>query len=296
MSDEIEVPIEVDAATYAYLLKQAAPRHKGAGSSRKLAKRAEDPTITQARQQMKAAVHHFLTTVATKTAAAFLESEKLAKSKDEELAALLRRVPAITWEDLVPDLAGDLKTIACAGGARALAQIEVTDRQMLSDVNEVASDWADSRAAELVGMRRLASGRLVRNPDAQWTISDKTRDDLRQIVTEAFEKKTTMKELADQIQGAGTFSEYRAHMIAATETIRSENQGNLAGWRTSGQVLELDWVLSADHDDAASDCECGDNADGDPYPIDEAPELPAHPNCTCALVVARLVGQEERGD
>jgi hypothetical protein len=48
-------------------------------------------------------------------------------------------------------------------------RIEVTDKQMLSDVNEVASDWADSRAAEMVGMRRLASGRLVQNPQAQWT-------------------------------------------------------------------------------------------------------------------------------
>ena len=35
MPDEIEVPVEVDAATYAYLLKQAAPRHKGEGSRRK---------------------------------------------------------------------------------------------------------------------------------------------------------------------------------------------------------------------------------------------------------------------
>ena len=296
MPDEIEVPIEVDAATYAYLLKQATPRDKRGGSSRKLAKRAEDATITQARQQMKAAVLHFLTAVATKAAAAILGSEKLAKGKDEELPALLRRIPLIEWDGLVPDLADPLKTITKAGGARALAELEITDRQMLSDVNEVASDWADSRAAEMVGMRRLSSGRLVQNPEAQWTISDKTRDDLRQIVTEAFEKKTTMKELADQIQGAGTFSEYRAHMIAATETIRAENQGNLAGWRQSGQVEELDWLLSADHDDAASDCECADNADGGPYPIDEAPELPAHPNCTCSLVVARLVGQDEKGD
>jgi hypothetical protein len=294
MSDEIEVPVEVDAETYAYLLKQAAPRHKGS-SSRKLAKRAEDPTITQARQQMKAAVLHFLTAIATKTAAAILGSEKVAKGKDEELAALLRRIPIIQWDGLVPDLADPLRTIAKAGGARALVELEITDKQMLSDVNEVASDWADSRAAEMVGMRRLKSGRLVQNPQAQWTISDKTRDDLRDIVTDAFEHKTSMAQLAEDIRGAGTFSEYRAHTIAATETIRAENQGNLAGWHTSGQVLELDWLLSADHDDSTSDCECGDNADGSPYPIDEVPELPAHPNCTCALVVARLVGQDEKG-
>src|ERR1019366_2877684 len=151
MPDEIEVSIEVDAATYAYLMKQAAPTPKREGSSRKqLAKRAEDPTITQARQQMKAAVLHFLTAIATKTAAAILGSEKVAKGKDEELAALLRRIPIIQWDGLVPDLADPLRTIAKAGGARALVELEITDKQMLSDVNEVASDWADSRAAEMV--------------------------------------------------------------------------------------------------------------------------------------------------
>src|ERR1035441_832926 len=101
MSDEIEVPVEVDAETYAYLLKQASPRHKGDSSSRKLAKRAEDPTITQARQQMKAALQHFLTAVATKAAAAFRDGEKLAKGKDD-LEPLLRRIPEIEWSDLVP--------------------------------------------------------------------------------------------------------------------------------------------------------------------------------------------------
>src|ERR1035437_6817873 len=291
MPDEIEVPIEVDAATYAYLLKQATPRHKREGSRRKqLAKRAEDPTITQARQQMKAAVLHFLARVATRTAAAFQEGEKLAKA--EELAALVRRIPIIGWDELVPDLADPLKTITKAGGARALAELEITDKQMLSDVNEVASDWADSRAAELVGMRRLPSGKLVQNPNAQWTISDKTRDDIRQIVTDAFKQKTTMTELAANIQQAGTFSEYRAATIAATETIKAENQGNLLGWRTSNLVEQVEWQLSADHE--SSECSCEDNADGSPYDIDDVPECPDHPNCMCSLVVARLVGQDEK--
>jgi hypothetical protein len=58
MAEEIEVPIEVDAATYAYLLKQAAPRPKRECPRRKLAKRAEDPTITQATSEVgNAAVH-----------------------------------------------------------------------------------------------------------------------------------------------------------------------------------------------------------------------------------------------
>ncbi|HXB74002.1 MAG TPA: phage minor head protein, partial [Candidatus Acidoferrales bacterium] len=252
----------------------------------KLAKRAESPEITQARQVMESAVKHFF----DKTAAALAahvrgQHEKLAK------AAGPADLPPIQWDALVPDLFGSLNTIARTQAGRAVAELKVDDSKMLSDVNTVASDWANERAAELVGMRRTASGRLIQNPKAEWTISTKTRDDLRGIVTEAFEKKTAMSDLADQIQNAGVFSDYRAHLIAATETNRAANQGNLAGWRVSGQVEQLEWTLSADHDDKDG-CDCGENADGSPYPIDDCPELPAHPGCQCALVVAQLVGQE----
>jgi hypothetical protein len=42
------------------------------------------------------------------------------------------------------------------------------------------------------------------------------------------------------------------------------------------------WLLSADHD---KDDVCDELADGSPYDINDVPDLPAHPNCLCALVL-----------
>jgi hypothetical protein len=259
-------------------------------NEQKLAKRAAEPEIEQARQQLAAHVRHFFQRTAKEIADHFRAHvvrphTKLAKGS-------IPALPPIKWDDLVPDLFGSLNTIARTRAGKALAELKINDQQMLSDANEVAADWADARAAEMVGMKRTASGRLVQNPDAQWVITDKTRDDLRQIITDAFEHRTNMSDLADAIENAGAFSDYRAHLIAATETARAANQGNLLGWRTSNVVEQIDWVLSADHDDS-SDCSCSDNADGGPYPVDDVPECPDHPGCECSLIAAQLTGQPE---
>ena len=260
----------------------------GPAGGEKLAKRTPEPEILQAQQKMEADVAHFLRRTAKEIADHFrgLDHEKLAKAA--------AAVPRIQWDDLVPDLFGSLNTIARTRAGKAIAELKINDQQMLSDVNGVAADWADARACEMVGMKRLANGKLGQNPDAQWTISDKTRDDLKQIVTDAFEQKTSMSDLADAIEQAGAFSEYRAHLIAATETKGAMEQGNLEGWKASGMVEMVGVALSDDHDDK-SDCECTALAEGGPYPISQAPRIPydTHPGCECSLIVAQLSGQDE---
>lgn len=285
-----EQPVEVDAETLRHLMRQA----RAPGDGRQLAKRQHSPTVEQARQQLQTTIHRFLSDAAQLVAASVRQSsapQKLAKG-DRDVDLFLRNLPDIDWKSLVPGVAKELESVAVESARIALANLKITDQQMLSDLNETAADWAHDRAAELVGMKRLNSGRLVPNPDARWNISDHTRDEVRRIVEEGFEKKTTMAELADTIQSAGAFGSARAGLIANTEVIRSENQGNLSAWRQTGLVVSVDWMLSADHPEDAT-CECSDNADDGPYPVNEVPELPAHPGCWCSLVPALLVGQEE---
>jgi hypothetical protein len=242
---------------------------------------------------MQADLQHFFTKTAGAIAASIRNYRKLAKASGAD--SLMGQLPGIDWEGVVPSLAINLKKISKAGAAKAISTLNIDASRMISDINEVAADWAEQRAAEMVGMRRLPSGRLVQNPDARWTISDRTRQDLNQIIADAFEHKTSMAQLAEDVRGAGAFSEYRAATIATTETSRAENQGNMAGWKTSGLVEQVDWMLSEDHDDADG-CDCADNADGGPYELDEVPECPAHPNCECSLQVAQLVGQDASED
>jgi hypothetical protein len=177
---------------------------------------------------------------------------------------------------------GDLVMASQAAAQDALAQLEITDTDLIDTANNVAADWAKGRAAELVGMRLLDDGTMIQNPDSQWAITDTTRDKIRDLVTRAFEDETPIDELADDIQNAGAFSDSRAEMIARTEVARAEVQGNLTGWQQSGLISAVEWTCSADHDDA-SDCECTDNEEGSPYSIDAVPDCPSHPRCACSL-------------
>ena len=66
----------------------------------------------------------------------------------------------------------------------------------------------------------------------------------------------------------------RANMVARTETSRAVTAATLDTYSENG-VQQLDWL--------AGNCDiCQDNEDGSPYDIDDAPEMPAHPNCVCS--------------
>src|ERR1700719_3235186 len=65
--------------------------------------------------------------------------------------------------------------------ASGLVQADVSDPKMLAKVDVIARDWAESRAAEMVGMIRDNAGVLVPNPDAKWAITDTTREALKRI-------------------------------------------------------------------------------------------------------------------
>ena len=178
------------------------------------------------------------------------------------------------WSSVAEDVKDDLEIIAAAGGEEALTALGVDDSGMLSMVNHVAGDWAERHAAKLIGQ-----------------ISDTTRDEIRDIVTNAFSDGSTIQELARDIRDAGAFSEQRAEMIAETESSRASTQGNVAGWKASGQVATLHFVLSADH---SGPDECDDAAENSPYDIDgDLPDLPIHPNCFCSLVIGSLSGGDE---
>jgi hypothetical protein len=188
-------------------------------------------------------------------------------------------IDMLDWDDIVAEAESLIGDTYSNAGIHAVATVGMSSDAMLHEVNNIAKTYAQERAAEMVG-KKWVDGKLVDNPNARWSIAETTRDQLREIIEEAFTKKTTMKDLADQIKSAGTFSDARAKMIAATEVQRSEHLGNLAGWKKSGVVKKVNWLLSHDH---TEDDECDDNEAGNPYDIDQVPDIP-HPNCHCSLV------------
>jgi Phage portal protein len=214
--------------------------------------------------------------------------KKVRKGTDAEDAMLARISRNIEddWDELPEEIADSLESAALGGAAEGAFQVHVTDGDLLADINKTAQGWARDRAAEMVGKKWDAEGNLIDNPDARWVISETTRDDLRVIIRDLFaEESPTMDSIESRIAQAGVFDTARALMIARTEISRAQNVGNLESWRQSGAVNTVEWQVSGDHD---HDDECDEYEAGSPYDIDDAPDLPAHPNCDCILIAGEI--------
>lgn len=214
-------------------------------------------------------------------------------SQDDILRRILKRL-APEWLSLPDELALPYESATLSGAIEGALQIDVTDEGMLATINSVARDWARERAAELVGMRRTVDGALVPNPDAQWAISESTRDKLRSVVSSAFETESpTPSQLDMLIQGSGIYDDSRATMISRTEIARAQSAGNLTAWSESGLVQTVEWEISGDHD---HDDDCDENESNSPFAIDDVPDHPAHPNCECVLIAGEILDADSGGD
>ena len=130
-----------------------------------------------------------------------------------------------------------------------------------------ALEWAQQRAAELVTQ-----------------IEENTRDMLRDTIEQALDEGLSAADVADLIAESAGFSDYRSEMIARTEILRANNQGNLRGYKDAG-VEKKEWLTAGD--DLVSE-ECDENEAAGPIGLDEAfpsgdDAPPLHPNCRCSI-------------
>lgn len=224
-------------------------------------------------------------------------AKKVHKSDEDDIRKLLGDDDFWTslWIDLPPDIASDLEDAIRTGMAKGLleADVNISQADVINSFNRLARDNAQSRAAEMVGMKYDSDGDLVPNPRAQYVISDTTRDELRRIITNAFEKDTPLEDIIEAIEDAGSFSSVRAQMIARTEVSRAQAGGTYDVWKKTGVVKTVIWQ----HSNLPNVCaDCLDNAaageidfgksfpSGDIYP-------PAHPNCRCVVVAKKTTNK-----
>jgi Phage portal protein len=255
----------------------------------KIAPAVLTPQSMLAKRRAEVVIHNRFSAMRPKAIKALKRRLLKAKNDEEKLADQIMADLEAEF-NLMPDEIEDALAQAALGGASlGSIQVSITDRDMLDKVNSVAADWARRRAAEMVGMRRLADGSLIENPNAKWAITDSTRDKLMIVVRDLFaEDAPTLKDIEARIMDAGIFSDTRASMIARTEISLAQSQGNLEAWRHGG-VLTVEWQLSSDHD---HDDECDENEANSPFDIDSVPDCPAHPNCDCTLVLGTLAGDQ----
>jgi len=157
----------------------------------------------------------------------------------------------------------------------------------ISETSAAVQRAAREQVAMLVGKKVDKSGRVVDNPRADYQISNKTRQDIRESINTSLSLGETIE--SAKIRLSKTINNpKRAEIIAQTESVNAYQIGLKTFGEESGAVGK-EW-LSLNDDD-----ECGDNANAgiidlnDSFPSGDK-EPAAHPRCRCSL---RLVYPEE---
>lgn len=266
----------------------------------------ETPATATARKHLAASIQKVFDRQFTRLKEILKERWPIKKAgeSDDEFESILQEVTSaisVYFQQLPVEATESLDDAIKAGVSKGIAELGITDAQLINKVNRIARDWANSRAAEMVGMRYAADGGLVVNPNAKWVIGETTRLRLRNIIRETFTDNTPLDDVITRVQQAGLFEGWRAEMIARTEVAHAQAHGNLEVWKNTGAVETSQWFLSEDHDDSLG-CECEDNDGeivkvGESFPSgDDCP--PAHPNCWCVIIAAEIAGEgdDETGE
>jgi phage portal protein BeeE len=103
-------------------------------------------------------------------------------------------------------------------------------------------------------------------------INETTRDRVATAIREGVEAGDGAAQLGDRIEAAAAFDEYRAELIARTESARALNESQIESYRE----FDVTTVLAIDGD---NDEECAAR-DGQEFDLDEALAIEDHPNGT----------------
>jgi hypothetical protein len=128
-------------------------------------------------------------------------------------------------------------------------------------------------AIEFVGVSDRVMARLMKGVGEDiGGILDTTRDMVRGEIERGLADGIGAAELGDRIEAAAAFDEYRAEMVARTETATLLNRAAVESYRAFG-VTHVE-VIDGDDDE---ECQA---ANGQTWTIEEAEANPiAHPNC-----------------
>lgn len=189
----------------------------------------------------------------------------------------------VGWEEFNDLFGTSIALSARSGVGEAYAQLDLDNPETLSLANQGAIEYAQNRAAELVGKQINAAGEIVENPNSQYSIDEATREFIRSDVTQAMEEGWSNDELAAKLEENYAFSEQRAETIARTETAFADTQGNMVLYRESEIVESKQWIVGAD---CCPECaELADEIVGLEENFSDGSECPpAHPNCRCDFI------------
>lgn len=143
-------------------------------------------------------------------------------------------------------------------------------------------------------------------------ITDTTKEQIRNFLIKGQEQNLTMPEIIALLRTSG-ITNYRAELIARTETARSANIGSMVGAMSTGLVTVKEWIAAKDNRTRRIPRDANDHLhmDGVQLPIDQKFVVPAktyidnmlHPgdstahagnvcNCRCTLGYEAVRGSD----
>jgi hypothetical protein len=196
---------------------------------------------------------------------------KMRKADEDIVKAILAEIdPLGLSQDLADAITPDMIEAYKVGGITgALDVLDGPSPGLTDQIDAKAIGWAAERGGELIKQ-----------------LNETTVDDLRDFLSEAVAAGMGPEDLADAVDELGAFGEARSILIARTELAFAHVQGNLQGWRETGQVEGKRSILGDTHEIVD---ECDDAVEAGVVPLDE--EIipgyvgpPYHPACLCDLV------------
>ena len=196
---------------------------------------------------------------------------KLAKADTDVVQQILDEldtagVAAAVVGEVTPEMIKAFKE----AGIKGVMQVSMdATPDIVNHLYEAALKYAEERSALLVK-----------------GIDDTTLTDLQDAIAKGVEDGLSAADLADSIEALGAFGDARAATIARTELAFAHVQGNVEGWKQSGEDVQKRSILGDLHN---IDDECDECADAGAVAMDEdfVPGFdfpPYHPNCICDVV------------
>jgi len=142
------------------------------------------------------------------------------------------------WDDVVGSrIVPQLEVMNLSGGLSAWVRSAAPDVAS----SQFAGQWASVVNQQAVDYLATATNRLSGVGDSIW-------NDIRSRVSQAVKTGASNETLRLEIKQIGDYSDYRADLVARTETVGAYNSGNWAGAQALGPYgpVEKVWVASLD--------------------------------------------------
>ena len=116
--------------------------------------------------------------------------------------------------------------------------------------------------------------------DRVWENSNDLANRIYQDVLDCIRIGKRPREVAKKIKDDFGVTAYQATRLVNTELARVVSEAQLDVYRNSGVVDKVLWTATLE----SNTCDYCADLDGKYFNLDDAPKIPAHPNCRCCYV------------